>query len=792
MAVMTEEMKLEDKKVMTYSDDHVLSRATNWFNGDDMAAGVWLKKYALRTQSGELIECTPDDMFDRLAGELTRNESNPDEWRETFKKHLKGFKRLVLGGSIMAGLGNPRNISLSNCYVISSPHDSLKGIYDSVYRTAQIQAFRGGVGFDISTLRPDGGPVANAAGSSSGAWSWCDQFSYTSRKIGQRGRIGALMLNMRVDHPDIFKFIKMKSELSACTGANISVKITDNFMNAVENNDNIELWFNYDDNKYKDFRQTVKAREIWNTIIHYATTTAEPGVLMWDTIIRNSPADCYADLGFKTVSTNPCSEISACADDTCRLASINLSGFVRNAFTTDSKFDFDALSETISVGVRALDNVVDLDKLPFDEQKEKARLGRRIGLGTHGLADCLLKLGYKYDSDNTIMFVDLLYKFIKNKAYDASVNLAAEKGKFPIFDSKREEGHPFIEKLDSEVKEKMKKFGRRNIGLLTCAPTGSISVLSQCSSGIEPIYRLSYTRRIKITQGEDRTRADFVDKDGEAFKEHLVIHHAARDYLGINPDKNLNDLPETFITSDKIKWENRIKIQAAMQKHIDHSISSTINLPLGTTEDTVGKIYMSAWKSGLKGVTVYVEGSRSGVLVSNDRKREAQPIVKRTSELDGIAHVTKGNGHEYCIFLGMTSDKTIYEVFCLKQVDVGIMDGRVGKIVKTKEPDGNARYDFVSGALTIRCLNRYEDNEISAFTRMISTSLRYGIPLQEITRQLSESRGSITSVAKSINRVLSKYVETVKGERCSECGSTNTIRSEGCVKCLGCGCSRCS
>lgn len=778
------------EKQKTYNLKEAINSSTKWFNGDDMAATAWAKKYALRDLDGNIVECTPDDMFDRMAKALASVETDKDKWKKIFRKQLSGFNKLVMQGSPMAGLGNPRRISLSNCFVIESPTDSIQGIYKSVGKMAQIQAYRGGVGVDVSSLRPEGSGVSNAAGSSSGAWSWCDQYSYTTRKVGQRGRVGALMLTMRVDHPDIINFIKMKSNKKLVTGANVSVRITDKFMKAVEEDGDIELWFDFDeDSKYKNISKKVKAREIWNEIIYQATTTAEPGILMWDNIINGSPADCYRDDGFVTVSTNPCSEIPLCPNDACRLASVHLPGFVIDPFCPNARFDFESLAETIEVGVRALDNVVELDKLPFLEQEEMSRKGRRIGLGTHGLADCLLKLNIAYDSNEAIEFIDDLYGFIKNTTYDSSIELAKEKGPFSVYDPEKEKENSFIQNLDANVREKMEIHGRRNIALLTCAPTGTVSMMSQSSSGIEPIFQYSYVRRVKLVHGEDHSKADFVDEVGDAWVEHIVYHHALGEYaqkMGMKIEDLLKNLPDTFTTSDCIDWDRRIDIQATMQKHIDHGISSTINLPKGTSEEIVGRLYMLAWKKGLKGVTVYVDGSRSGVLVSKSNLSTSRP-----KELDSVVHVAGSNGNSYNVIIGFL-DGSIYEIFCLKQSEVGLIDGIKGKIVKHKGKTG-ARYDFESGPIAIREINRYEDSEISAFTRLLSTALRHGVPLEAISEQLFKSRGSVTHIAKSLNRVLSKYAGDIKGIPCAnpECNSTNTIMQEGCLKCLDCGNGKC-
>lgn len=792
----------------------VIQMALPFFNNNHMASETWARKYALRStekdDNGELLllETTPEDMWKRCAAALASNEKEEEQdfWYKKFLDQLHGFKKLVLQGSPMAGLGNPKKVSLSNCYVIPSPEDNIKSIIDSAYKMAQIQAYRGGVGVDVSKLRPEGAPVSNAANTSSGAWSWCDLYSYVSRMIGQNGRVGALMITMSVDHPDILKFISMKSDLQKVTGANVSVRITDEFMRAVQDDDEFILRFDFNNDKYEDIRTPIKARQLWDEIVSNATNFAEPGILMWDNIIHNSPADAYADSGFKTISTNPCSEIPLCQYDSCRLASINLTGFVKNSFTDQATFDFDTFRETIQVGVRALDNIVDLDKFPFPEIEHTAKQGRRIGLGTHGLADCLAKLKIKYDSVEGIEFASRLYEFKANVAYGYSVELAKEKGPFPIYDSAREEGHAFLSRLDGRVLSDMQKYGRRNIALLTCAPTGTVSMVScpngtdvgawGVSSGIEPMYKSHYFRNVKITHAEDRSEADFIDDTGDAFKTHIVCHASVLEYLGKHADEvskeELNDLPYFFVDAENIDWRNRITMQAAMQVWIDHGISSTINLPKGTSVDTVSQLYMHAWEHGLKGVTIYVDGSRSGVLVSEANKSGAiqrKNAPERPDELDAIVHVIGTNGHTYNVYLGFYGEN-IYEVFAVKKssIGIGVIDGLKGKIVKR----ASKIYDFETDNGIIRHINNHEDDEIAAFTRLLSTSLRYGVPIEIISEQLSKSKGTIVSMAKAINRVISQYaVEEIKvNEPCERCHSTETYMVKGCRKCK-CGWSAC-
>lgn len=776
-----------------YTFDEAVAASTEFFDGDKMAAESWVRKYALR-DNGNILELTPADMHDRNATALASVEQDKEYWFNKFREQINKFKKLVLQGSPMAGLGNPNNVSLSNCFVLPSPSDSIKSIFDAVYQMAQIQAYRGGVGLDVSNLRPEGSRVSNAASISSGAWSWCDMFSYVSRIIGQNGRVGALMLTMRCDHPDIFRFVQMKSDLQKVTGANVSVRISDKLMEAVRDDGEFDLWFDFDNPKYDNIRKTIKARELWNHIVKYATKTAEPGILMWDNILRESPADIYSDYGFRTISTNPCSEINLCEHDACRLASINLTGFVNNQFSSNAEFDYSAFGETIAVGVRALDNIVDLDKLPFSEQKEKAEQGRRIGLGTHGLADCLAKLGLRYDSNEALKVVNQIYKYLRDNAYRASVELAEERGPFPIWDSKLEVDHPFLNRLDPDVRSEMVKHGRRNIALLTNAPTGTVSLMSRTSSGIEPIFRTHYSRRVKLNNAEDRSTADYIDNMGDAWKTHLICHPAVQEFLGKDKitEKDFEDLPDFFITSDSINWDRRIEIQSIMQQYIDHGISSTINLPKGTTEETVAKLYQLAWNKGLKGVTVYVDGSRDGVLITDKAtdKIERRAAPNRPAELDAAAHTIGSNGKTYNVYLGFLGEN-VFEVFAVKQssVGAGVLDGIRGKIIKRD----SKHYDFESEAVVIKKINRYEDTELSSFTRLLSTALRHGVPIETISEQLHKSRGAISSMAKAINRVISKYaIESVSlSESCPVCKTSKLVLVRGCCKCRSCGYSSC-
>lgn len=782
---------METTRVYTY--DEAVAASTKFFGGDDLAADAFVRKYALKTGPNEILEPTPAQMFDRLAKALAAADpvESRVQWEKVYREQLEGFRRIVLQGSPMAALGNQhQRMTLSNCYVVPVKGDSLQHLFNALYEMAQIQAFRGGVGIDVSPLRPQGAKVNNAALRSTGAWAWCDLFSYVTRIVGQSGRQGALMLTMDVSHPDIEHFVKMKADKTKVTGANVSVKLTDEFMRAVVDDTDFTLRYEFENGMYEPLERTVKAKDLWNLIVEQATKNAEPGLLMWDTIIRRSPADAYAAQGFKTICTNPCSEIPLSAYDSCRLTSLNLTGFVTDSFMPNAKFNFDAFRESIHVAVRMLDNIVDIDHdlQPFEEQRQSNRNGRRLGLGTHGLGDTLARLCKRYDQEETIDFVDKLYCFMKVEAYKASVQLAKERGPFPIWNWDLEKDNEFIKELPDELKDEMAKYGRRNIAILTCAPTGTVSLMSQTSSGIEPIFRLSYTRKVKVNQAElfDASEVE-TDKTGDRWRRFKINHPAYGEFIKNFPGLNV----DYWVTSDQIDYRQRVKMQAAITRHLDHASSSTINLPKGTPQSVVGDIYIMAWQLGLKGVTVYVDGSRGGILITDEKAVNASD--ERPTEVDAVAHTIGTNGHSYTVFVGFVNNKA-YEVFCVPGRIAAVSDGLSGKIIKAK----SKRYDFVSGkdddgdwALTVSKINKNEDNEASAFTRLVSTALRHGIPIQTINEQLDKSKGTVVSLAKAMNRVLAKYVGTVTGRECPACNSTNTVFEEGCMKCHDCAHSKC-
>ena len=609
---------------MTYTEGEVEQATLEYFDGDNLATNVWITKYALKNKKGELLEKTPDDMHKRLAREFSRIEKKFGGERSLTEKKiynlLKNFDHIVPQGSPMMGIGNDHvNVSLSNCVVIESPKDNVSSIMDSGKELANLFKRRCGVGLDISCLRPDGATVNNSAGTTTGAWSFADFYSYVCRMIGQNGRRGALMVTMDVRHPDIENFVTMKHNLTKVTGANVSVKISDNFMEAVENKQPFTLQFPVD-SKNPTYTKEIDAHGLWDLIVESATKTAEPGLMMWDNIINNLPANEYADKGFKTLTTNPCGEIPLSAYDSCRLISINLKNFVTNRFTGEAKFDYNKFTRIVSASMRLSDDLVELEieKLEkiikvcdtTDEKQMWSKLlkvcknGRRTGLGTHGLADAIANLNLRYDSPEALREIEKIYETLKLVSYGESVKLAGERGAFPVFDWTTEELNSYISRLPNFLRRKISRFGRRNISILTNAPTGSVSILSQTSSGLEPVFRNSYTRRRKPSHDEEDVKADFVDDLGDRWLEYKVFHHNVREWLetvGSTRTESPDSLPDFFVTSNQIDWKRRVEIQAAIQKSVDHSISSTINLPKGTSPATVAELYFLGWKMGLKG-----------------------------------------------------------------------------------------------------------------------------------------------------------------------------------------------
>jgi len=817
-----------------FTEEQIDESTIPYFGGDKLAANVWKTKYALKNKAGQYMELNPKDMHQRLAREFARIEAkfgtNAMSEEEIFDL-LDHFKYIVPQGSPMFGIGNNEvNISLSNCVVVPSPEDSISSIMETAKSIANLFKRRCGVGLDLSDLRPERALVSNAAGTSTGAWSFADFYSYVCRMIGQAGRRGALMLTMDVRHPDIFKYATMKNDESKITGANVSIKMRDDFMEAVVNDEDYMLRWPVD-SKTPKYAKTIKARDLWDVIKKSATNTGDPGLLMWDNIINNLPAESYADFGFKTISTNPCGELPLSGGDSCRLISINLKSFVNDRFSSQPSFDFDRFKSYVGKAMRLSDDLVELEieKLEnilniVDTEDEKTlwgnmlkscKLGRRTGLGTHGLADALAGLTLRYDSDKALVMVDKIYEAFRDAAYSSSIELAKERGAFGCFNWKLDKQNAYIKRLPHEIKEQMALHGRRNIALLTNAPTGTVSLESQCSSGIEPVFRNSFTRRKKLSHDEQNLKADFVDDMGDRWQEYEVYHHNVKEWIAYeqanlstgNPNIiTIDDLPSYFVTSDQIDWNQRIKIQAAIQRHIDHSISSTINLPKGTHEDVVGGLYVDAWKNGLKGVTIYVEGSKAGVLVANNEEKPSEFLEhqapKRPASLECDIHQVNIKGEKWTILVGILNGKP-YETLGGLATLIEIPKAyKKGTLVKRKYKTQNNKYDLHLGteddAFVLKDVVQLFDNpDHAAFTRMISLSLRHGAKISYVVEQLQKDKDAdMFSFSKCLSRVLKVYIgngtKVTSDKTCTSCGEDSLIYVEGCVSCASCGFSKCS
>lgn len=806
-----------------YNESDVKKETINYFKGDELATNVFMTKYCLRDLDGNYCELTPDDMHKRLASEFARIEKKFKKVDSTLSEeeiysYLKDFKYIVPQGSPMYGIGNNFvNVSLSNCVVVSSPQDNISQILNSGRDLANLFKRRCGVGLDISDLRPDGAKVNNSARTTTGAWSFADFYSYVCRMIGQNGRRGALMISMDVSHPDIEKFIEMKHDLTKVTGANVSVKITDNFMKAVSNDEDYTLHWESKDGSVK-YEKVVKAKDIWEKIVNSATKTAEPGILMWDNITNNLPAHSYDE--FKTICTNPCAEIPLSAYDSCRLISMNLKNLVEDPFGDSPKFDYKKLEKITRVAMRLSDNLVELEleKLnsimeKCDTQDEKelwsklynaANNGRRTGLGTHGLADAISRMKVKYDSDEAIQIIEKIYKIVRDSSYSESVQLSKERGSFPVFNWEVEKDNLFIERLPQDLKNDIAKFGRRNISILTNAPTGSVSIMSQTSSGIEPVFRNSYIRRRKINHDDTDRKADFIDDLGDKWIEFEVFHHNIKEFIDQTGYDISSGLPEFFTESNDINWQKRVEIQGAMQKYIDHSISSTINLPKDTETSVVSDLYKKGWELGLKGITVYVDGSRSGVLVtSTEESNEAFPqhsAPKRPEDLQCDIHHMNVSGEDWVIMVGIFDGKP-YEIIGGLSNSIEIPSRiKNGSLKKVPRKTKSSRYDLSFGEnneFKIRDVAKIFDNANNeVLTRMISLSLRHGTSINHVTEQLRKDKSSnMFSFSRCLARVLKKYIAdgtSVSSEQCPSCESKELFYHDGCVQCSSCGWTGCS
>jgi len=807
--------------------DTARERTLKYFDGDELAANVFLTKYALKNKMGEVQEQTPDVMHDRLAKQFARMEEkfggNRQLSYEEIRKSFDGFKCIVPQGSVMFGCGNDYvHASLSNCVVVSSPEDNMSSIVETGKDLANLFKRRCGVGVDISELRPENTPVNNSAGTTTGAWSFADFYSYVCRMVGQNGRRGALMISMDVRHPDIEQFVTMKHDLSKVTGANVSVKLSDDFMHAVDSNADFLLRYPVDSepDEAVNFTKTIRARDLWEKIVESATKTAEPGLLMWDNIKKNLPAECYADVGFQTISTNPCAEIPLSSHDSCRLISINLKNFVKKPFTKGAYFDYEDFGKNVTMAMRLSDDLVELEAEQLakiikiadtkDEKKLWTKLrkacleGRRTGLGTHGLADAVARLCMRYDSDESVVEIDKIYGTLRDKAYEESARLAQERGSFPVFDWEKEKNNAFIRRLPKRIQKMIAEAGRRNISILTNAPTGSVSILSQTSSGLEPVFRNSYVRRRKLNHNEQGIEPDFVDDLGDRWVEYKVFHHNVEEWTKHHSGAG-TELPDFFVESDQIDWTRRVKIQAAIQKNIDHAISSTINLPENTSPDVVADLYMRGWKEGLKGITVYVDGSRTGVLVTGKEDTSdtfpQNGAPHRPEVVDCDIHHTTIKGEKWTVLVGIYEGRP-YEVLGGLSNLIEIPKRHTeGRLTKHRFKTRTNRYDLTFGVdddtTVVRDIVRVFDNpNESAFTRMISLALRHGAPPRLLVEQLQKDKDSdMFSFARCVARILKNYIQDGEpaGDRdCPECSAEDgLVYQDGCVACRQCGYAKC-
>lgn len=847
-------VKTLDHTPLTYTQEEAFNAAVEYFKGDDLAARVWVNKYALKDSDGNIYEKTPQDMHRRIASEIARIEArytNPLSEQEVFDA-IKDFKYIVPQGSPMAGIGNPYQIaSLSNCFVIGNDgdSDSYGGIMKIDQEQVQLMKRRGGVGHDLSHIRPKGSPVKNSALTSTGIVPFMERYSNSTREVAQDGRRGALMLSVSINHPDAEDFINAKMEQGKVTGANVSIRMDDAFMKAVQEGKNYEQ-------KYPIFSDSpmysheINAGKLWKKIVHNAWKSAEPGILFWDTIIKESVPDCYADLGYKTVSTNPCGEIPLCPYDSCRLLAINLFSYVEQPFTKDAAFNFELFKKHINIAQRIMDDIIDLElekvdailaKIDADPQSEeikaveknlwlniqrKAEEGRRTGIGITAEGDMLAALGIKYGSEEGTEFSVKIHKTLAIEAYRASVNTAKERGAFKIFDSEREKNNPFILRLkeeDEKLYYDMLEYGRRNIALLTIAPTGTTSLMTQTTSGIEPVFLPVYKRRRKVNPNDKEVRVDFVDEVGDSWEEYVVFHHRFKQWMevnGIDTDKNytqeeLNKIvkksPYYKATSNDVDWLSKVRMQGAVQKWVDHSISVTINLPNDATEELVDKLYMEAWQAGCKGVTVYRDGSRSGVLISNEENKEEEQDTltpfptKRPEILDADVVRFQNNKDKWIAFIGLIDGKP-YEIFTgFSDDEDGILIPRwvnQGYIIKNRNEDGSSRYDFQyknkrGYKTTIEGLSHKFNPEFWNYAKLISSTLRHGMPIEkavELINSLQLDTESINTWKNGVARALKRYVADgteAKKQKCENCNSTSLIYQEGCLTCKDCGSSKC-
>lgn len=839
-----------------YSYEEAYQNSLEYFKGDELAARVWVNKYALKDSFGNIYEKSPEDMHWRLANEIARIEKkypNPLSSQELFDVFDR-FKYIVPQGSPMTGIGNNFQVaSLSNCFVvgIDGSADSYGGIIKIDEEQVQLMKRRGGVGHDLSHIRPKGSPVKNSALTSTGIVPFMERYSNSTREVAQDGRRGALMLTVSIKHPDSEAFIDAKMSEGKITGANVSVKLDDDFMQAAVNNTPYIQKYPIDAKEPK-YTKEIDAQHLWKKIVHNAWKSAEPGVLFWDTIIKESVPDCYADLGYKTVSTNPCGEIPLCPYDSCRLLAINLYSYVVNPFTDKAYFDFELFNKHVGLAQRVMDDIIDLElekiekildkivKDPEDEEVKrtekvlwekiykKTSQGRRTGVGITAEGDMLAALGLKYGSEEATDFSEKVHKTIALSAYGSSVDLAKERGAFEVFDANREKNNPFINRLkkeDPSLYDRMVKYGRRNIACLTIAPTGTTSLMTQTTSGIEPVFLPVYKRRRKVNPNDTNVTIDYVDETGDAFEEYIVFHHKFATWMEVNgydttkkmSQKEIDDLvkksPYYKATSNDVDWLMKVQMQGRIQKWVDHSISVTINLPNDVSEDLVNKLYVEAWKSGCKGCTVYRDGSRSGVLIAaKAEKKEAKPslpeqakvVESRPEVLEADVVRFQNNKEKWVAFVGLLDGRP-YEIFTGLQDDeegISLPKSVVsGKIIKNVDEEGNKRYDFQfqnkrGYKTTIEGLSEKFNKEYWNYAKLISGVLRWRMPIEQVVNLVSSLQldENINNWKNGVERALKRYVKDgteAKGTKCPNCGNATLVYQEGCLICKTCGSSRC-
>ena len=841
------------ERLTTVQYDDAVAATKEYFRGDDLAAQVWVSKYALKDSFGNIYESTPLDMHNRITEELVRIENNypnPLSHDQIFEL-LDHFRYVIPQGGPMTGIGNNMQVaSLSNCFVIGhkNPADSYGGIFRMDEEQVQLMKRRGGVGHDLSHIRPSGSPVLNSALTSTGIVPFMERYSNSTREVAQDGRRGALMLSLLIKHPDAEHFIDAKVDTGKVTGANVSIKIDDEFMRAALAGEKYRQQFPIGA-ETPTYEKEIDAKKLWDKIIYNAWKSAEPGVLFWDTILRESVPDCYADEGFRTVSTNPCGEIPLCPYDSCRLLALNLLSYVDEPFTKAAKFNFEKFKDHVAKAMHLMDDIIDLElekvdliieKIASDPEdddvrrvelelwkkiKDMALKGRRTGLGITAEGDMLAALGMRYGSEEAIDFAVMVHKTLAVEAYRASVMMAKERGAFGVFNFEKEQGNPMIERIleaAPELRELMQEHGRRNIAMLTIAPTGTTSLMSQTTSGIEPVFRPVYKRRRKINPSDKDQVASYVDETGEKFVEYYVYHHQFVKWLEINgydttrlqtiSEDELNEWlkasPYYKATANDIDWVAKVKMQGAIQKWVDHSISVTVNLPNEVTEELVADVYRTAWESGCKGITVYRDGCRDGVLLDvKDKGKKSKcdiGTIRRPESIPADIVRFKNGSEDWIAFVGKQDDRP-YEIFTGKiEEDAMYIPKSItcGNILKVTEADGTKRYDFqyqdrYGYVNTIGGISRLFDEEFWNYAKLISGVLRYGMPIDKVVQLvdgLHLDSETINTWKNGVERALKQYIKDgTRGKgRCPQCGQENMAYQNGCLTCMACGYSKCN